>query len=416
MVGNGPLSVFWFLYLASLGLLLPFFGLYLSDNAGLTGTEVGIVVTMSPLAALVAPPAWGRLADRSRSRVRVLAFVTLGVAATTTVFAWLEGFWQLAAGAFLVALFATGVIPLVISVTLAALGEDALERFGRIRVWGTIGFFLLVVSFPTLLHALERVLGTSARSGGPAEPALWMMFPAAAALVLLSAFVAFTIPDAPAVARPAQGGDWLELGRNPGFVRLLAVSFATYLCFQGPMTLFPLYLRAHGGGLDTLSRMWVFMLLLEIPLIAFSGVGLRHLGPRGVLAVGIAAGGVRWLVCGAVHDLWAVYAAQLLHGVTVAGVGIGSALYVDACVPRRLRSTGQGLNSTGLSVGSMLSNVGAGWLMDHVGVDAPFLVGGAGTLLLGLMVPLVLPPPRRFEDPTPEATERSLEDGPSRSP
>jgi PPP family 3-phenylpropionic acid transporter len=394
MVGNGPLSIFWFLYLGSLGLLLPFFGLYLSDNAGLTGTEVGIVVTMSPLAALVAPPVWGRLADRSRSRVRVLAFVTLGAAVTTTVFAWLEGFWQLAAGTFLIALFTTAVIPLVISVTLATLGENALDRFGRIRVWGTVGFMVLVVSFPALLHATERALGMPPRTEPPAEPLLWMMFPAAAALVLASVLVAFAIPDAPAVAVSAERGDWLEVCRHPPFVRLLAVMFGTYLCFQGPMTLFPLYLRAHGGGLDTLSRMWIFMLLLEIPLIAFSGAGLRRLGPRGVLAVGIAAGGVRWLVCGAVHDLWAVYAAQLFHGVTVAGVGIGSALYVDASVPSRLRSTGQGLTATGFSVGSMLSNVGAGWLMDHVGVDAPFLVGGTATLLLGMMVPLVLPPPR----------------------
>ena len=61
------LSVYWFLYLGALGILLPFFSLYLSDNAGLTGTEVGIVVTMSPLVAMVAPTTWGRIADRSRS-------------------------------------------------------------------------------------------------------------------------------------------------------------------------------------------------------------------------------------------------------------------------------------------------------------------------------------------------------------
>jgi hypothetical protein len=44
------LSVFWLLYLGAFGILLPFFSLYLSDNAGLTGTEVGAVVTMFPLA------------------------------------------------------------------------------------------------------------------------------------------------------------------------------------------------------------------------------------------------------------------------------------------------------------------------------------------------------------------------------
>ena len=391
------LSIYWFLYLGALGILLPFFSLYLSDNAGLTGTEVGIVVTMSPLVAMVAPTTWGRIADRSRSPVRVLAMATLGVALFTAIFAALAGFWALVAGTIALAVFSTGVIPLVISATLAALGENALYAFGRVRVWGTVGFLVVVVVFPPLLHALAGAPRLA--RAGPSEPALWVMFPVASLLILASAMVALRIPDAPALDLPARRGSWLELRRHTPFVRLLCLSFGTYLFFQGPMSLFPLYLRGHGRGLETLSQMWIFMLLLEIPLIAFSGTGLRHLGPRGLLAAGLAAGGIRWIVCGLIHDLRVIYLVQLLHGVTVAGVGIGSALYVEASVPARLRSTGQALNATaGVGIGSILSNVAAGWLMDHRSVDAPFVVGGAGTLLLALLVPVLLPPPRRFVD------------------
>lgn len=388
------LSVYWFLYLGALGILLPFFSLYLSDTAGLNGTQVGIVVTTAPLVALVAPTAWGRFADRSRSPVRVLAAATLGVALCTAIFAVLSGFWALVAGAIVLAVFSTGVIPLVISATLAALGENGLYAFGRVRVWGTVGFLVLVVVFPPMLRALAGPPNPS--QPGPSEPLLWVMFPIASLLILVSALVALTIPDAPALDLPARRGSWLELRRHTPFVRLLCVSFGTFLFFQGPMSLFPLYLRGHGSGLETLGRMWIFMLLLEIPLLAFSATGLRHLGPRGLLATGLASAGIRWIVCGFVHDLRVVYAVQLLHGVTVAGVGIGSALYVEASVPARLRSTGQALNSTaGIGIGSILSNVAAGWLMDHVSVDAPFVAGGAGALLLALLVPVMLPPPRK---------------------
>ena len=391
------LAAYWFLYLGALGILLPFFSLYLGDNAGLNGTEVGIVVTMSPLVALVAPTTWGRIADRSRSPVRVLAAATFGVALFTAIFASLRGFPALVAGAIALALFGTGVVPLVISATLAALGEEAPYGFGRVRVWGTVGFLIVVVVFPPLLHALAA---TPQPAGpGPAEPALWIMFPAASLMVLAAAWVALRIPQAPALDVPARRGHWLELLRHPPFVRLLGLSFGTYLFFQGPMSLFPLYLRGHGRGLETLSRMWIFMLLLEVPLIAFSGTGLRHLGPRGLLAAGLVAGGTRWMVCGFAEDLRVIYVAQLLHGVTVAGIGIGSALYVEASVPARLRSTGQALNATaGVGIGAIVSNVAAGWLMDHRSVDAPFVVGGAGTLLLGLLVPVLLPPPRRSVD------------------
>ena len=394
---TSALSLYWFLYLGALGVLLPFFSLYLSDNAGLNATEVGAVVTMSPLVALIAPTAWGRLADRSGSPMRVLAAATLGAAVFTAMFPWLEGFWLLAAGAAALALFATGVIPLVISVTLAALGERALSAFGRVRVWGTVGFLVLVVLFPMALHTFAAGHVPSSRPSGPSEPYLWVMFPAASSLILLSALIAWRIPEARELQRHARRSGWLELRRHAPFVRLLMLSVGTYLFFQGPMSLFPLYLRGHGRGLETLSQMWMLMLLLEIPLIAFSGTALRHLGPRGLLGAGLAAGGLRWLVCGLVHDLRAVYAVQLLHGVTVAGVGVGSALYVEASVPARLRSTGQGLNAmAGVGIGSILSNVAAGWLMDHVGVNAPFVVGGSGALLLAMMIPLWLPPPSQL--------------------
>ena len=383
------LSLYWFLYLGALGILVPFFSLYLSEDAGLGGTEVGIVVTMAPLVALVAPSAWGRLADRSRSRVRVLAAATLGVALFLAIFAVLGGFWALVAGAVAMAVFTTAVIPLVISATLAALGDRAADDFGRVRVWGTVGFLVLVVAFPALLHAL----------GERQKPALWLMFPAASLLVLAAAVVALRIPDAPAVDVMPSRGNWTELLRHQPFMRLLVLTFGLYLFFQGPMSLFPLYLRGHGGGVDTLGRMWIFMLALEIPLIAFSGTGLRHLGPRGLLAGGFAAGGIRWIVCGLVQDLRVITLVQLLHGVTVAGVGIGTALYVESSVPSQLRSTGQALASTaGVGIGAIISNVAAGWLMDHASVDAPFLVGGTGTLLLALLVPVWLPPPRRLGD------------------
>src|ERR1700746_2851950 len=95
------LSLYWFLYFGALGLLFPFFSLYLSENAGLSATEVGTVVSMSPLVALVAPTVWGHVADHARSRIRVLAVATFGASACSALLGALHGFWPLAAGSAL---------------------------------------------------------------------------------------------------------------------------------------------------------------------------------------------------------------------------------------------------------------------------------------------------------------------------
>jgi PPP family 3-phenylpropionic acid transporter len=159
------------------------------------------------------------------------------------------------------------------------------------------------------------------------------------------------------------------------------------------MGLFPIFVRAHGGSLDLVSQMWIPMLLVEIPLIALSGESLARIGPRGLLAIGVFAGGVRWLVCGLSSDLTVIFAVQLLHGVTVAGLIIGAPLYVEAVVPERLRSIGQGmLAMIGFSLGGISSYLGTGWLAENAGPDSPYLVGGIGALVLGCAIPLIIPP------------------------
>ena len=79
--------------------------------------------------------------------------------------------------------------------------------------------------------------------------------------------------------------------------------------------------------------------------------------------------------------------------VLVAGLVIGAPLYVEAVVPERLRSTGQAmLAMIGISVGGISSNLGAGALLEHLGPDAPYVAGGIGALVLGCLLPLIIPP------------------------
>jgi MFS family permease len=91
---------------------------------------------------------------------------------------------------------------------------------------------------------------------------------------------------------------------------------------------------------------------------------------------------------------------MLLHGLVVAGLFVGCALYVEAAVPERLRSTGQGLLAmVGFSCAGVLSALGGGLLLEHFGADAVCRVAGIGALLLGMALPLLLPRPERPEEP-----------------
>jgi len=383
----------WFFCLGGLGAFFPFYSLYLHENAGLDATQVGVVCAVLPLVGLFAQPFWGQLADRTGYRSRVLALLAVGTAiGYAALFLW-EGFAQLLFGTAVLACFSTALIPACVAVTLALTKGADHRAFGLTRTWGTIGFLTLVVIFPPVLHYSQSLRGLVATEGGPSEPGLEIMFPLAGLLALICGLIARRLPRTDALVVRAPRGDWRRLLRHRPFVRLLVFALLAYFFLQGPMILFPLFVVANGGSLDWISWMWIPMLVVEIPVIALLGETVARIGARGLLATGVLAGGLRWLVCGLSSDLTWIFAIQILHGITVAGLLLGAPLYIDAVVPERLRSTGQGmLAMVGLSLGGISSCLSAGWLLENVGTNAPYLAGGIGALILGCAIPLIIPP------------------------
>lgn len=399
-----PLSLLWFSVLGGLGIFFPYYSLYLKENAGLTGTQVGVVAATLPLVGLLAQPFWGQVSDRTGSRTRVLAVLTAGAAAGYAALSLPRAFSGFLLATAALAFFSTPLVPSCVAVTLALLRDTTGHGFGRVRVWGTVGFGVLVWSFPRALDALHATRVLEPAPDGPSEPGLGLMFPVSAAFVALGAVVALALPRTGAASARAERREWRILLRHGPFVRVLVLAFGLFLVLQGPMVIFPIFVRAHGGTVASVSDMWLLMLALEIPLVFFTGAAVTRIGPRGLIAVGALAGGLRWSVCGWSGDLRAIVPVQILHGVVVWGIVIGAPLYVEAVVPERLRSTAQGLLAMlGVSLGGILSNLGTGWLLEHVGPDAPYRVGGLGALALLALLPLVLPPPRRRAEPLDEA-------------
>ena len=74
------LSLFWFTYFCGLGVFFPYYTLYLHENAGLDGMQVGLVLATLPLVGAIAQPLWGYLADRTGARSRILILVAAGTA------------------------------------------------------------------------------------------------------------------------------------------------------------------------------------------------------------------------------------------------------------------------------------------------------------------------------------------------
>jgi PPP family 3-phenylpropionic acid transporter len=393
-------SLFWFFYFAAIGIHFPYFSLYLHENVGLNGVEAGIVLSTWPLVGILAQPLWGQIADRTGHRSLILAGLTIATAVGFYFLERVHGFMPLTLATAALAVVGTSVLPVSFSISFAAFRDDGPHAFGRARVWGTVGFLILVVGFPWILHRYQREMGLRAVAGGPSEPGLEIMFAATALFTLLAGLVGLFLPRAGATAWRANRGDWRHLLRHVPMQRLVVFTLFAYLFVQGPMVLFPLYVRSFGGSIDTVGNLWILMLLLEAPLVLLTGTGVARIGARGLLGIALIAAGLRWLTCGLTTDPRLIYPVQLLHGVVVAGLMLGAPLYLDSIVPERLRSTGQTfLTTIGFGIGGIASTTIAGWLIDAFGASAPYLGGGIGALILGMSAWMILSRPTRLELP-----------------
>ena len=397
-----PLTLFWFVHMGSLGIFFPYFSLYLKENAGLSGTQLGWILAIVPLVSIITQPLWGQLADRTGARSRIVAFLSVGSALGYLWLAGANGFVAIVLATLALAFFGAAVLPIVISVSLASLRDAGPHAFGFVRVWGTVGYFFIVLIFPWILARYQSAYGMVPKAGGVSEPGLEIMFVVTAGLVFVAALLGLFLPRDGAVSLRAARGDWKSLLNNNAYIRFLSFSFGAYLLSNGPMWLFPIFVRARGGDIETIRSMWVYMLVVEIPLILASGSGLKRLGARGLLGVGVFVGGLRWILCAIITDLWLLAVVQTLHGVTVVGLLMGGPLYLDIIAPEKLRSTAQAvLSMVGVGIAGIVSNLGSGWLLEHAGVDILYIVTGIGSAVLGVLVCWILPLPERLRDNRP---------------
>ncbi|MBM4190368.1 MAG: MFS transporter, partial [Betaproteobacteria bacterium] len=200
------LSSFYLFYFAFIGVMAPYWPLFLQSR-GFGAFEIGVLMSLLHVMRIFAPNLWGHLADRSGRR---MIWVQMGILATLLGFClvfWLQDFWGMFLMMALVSFFWSGALPLVEANTLTHLGERS-ERYGRIRLWGSIGFILMVIGVGDLLdHQSVSVLP-------------WIILALLAGTVLAARFM----PEAVVQHSDAEGVPLGQLLRRPKVLALFAAA------------------------------------------------------------------------------------------------------------------------------------------------------------------------------------------------
>lgn len=364
------LAGFYFCYFAYLGAFAPFFGLYL-DAAGLSAFAIGAVMALPGAARLLAPYLWAWLADVAGAPMRIVRATTAAAAAC-----WLGIFaagGPLAIGAVVLAVsvLLSAALPLVEARTLERLGEAA-GRYGRIRLWGSLGYIGAVLA---LGYALDRA---------PIAVLLW------AVLAALAATAAFggVLPDSGSHAARAQAGSVAsvlarrEVASFIAACALLAAAHGPYYAF------YSLHLAAHGYSRAATGWLWAIGVGCEIAIFFWLPRLFAAWTLAQILGASLLLAALRFALIGwAAQHLALLVVAQALHAASFGSAHAAAVNLAYRLFPEGLRARGQALyGSLTYGVGGTFGSLAGGSLWTAGGPELAFGAAAAAALAAWLLL------------------------------
>ncbi|MDZ4255744.1 MAG: MFS transporter [Sulfuritalea sp.] len=290
------LSAWYFWYFAFIGAFLPYFALYL-QSIGLSAGRIAILMSLGQFMRLLAPLLWSWLADSGGRRVRIVIASAAASLASFSVVFLTRDFVGLLIGMAILHFFWSASLPLVEALTLGHL-VAAPERYGRIRLWGSVGFIFTVMGVGFLLDA------------APISSQLWVSW----GLLLGTLVSALTLTEVPARAGQAAGPILVVL-RQRKVVFLLGAGLLMSAAHGALYVFYSIHLVAQGYGKTLVGLLWTLGVVAEIFVFLFMPRISKRVSLRQILLACFALAVLRFLLIGwTVEFIGLLVFAQLLHG------------------------------------------------------------------------------------------------------
>lgn len=369
-----PLAGFYVLYFGTVGITLPFLPAYLT-SLNFSATEVGVLLALGPAMAIVSPPIFGGLADRTARPDRVLTLISFGTALGFLPLALVSGFPPVFAAFLAYQFFYASIVPIIDSLALAHVAKAG-GSYAGIRLFGSLGFILASIGFGFSVETVDR-------------RAIFVCLAFIGAFALWS--LSIRAPGSKGIAPHPLAG--IALLRLRDLAILLGATCLHWIACAPYHGTFSIRVKALGHapsvvGLATSAGV-VAELLVMLLYPRFAG----RIAPRHLLALSFGASAVRWSLMGFAESAPALIAIQTLHALTFGTFYLASVAFMERRVPPELRASGQALFvAVTFGIGGLLGYLSAGVGYDLLGGGRLFLVGGAVEVLAMLLVLNVHPP------------------------
>jgi len=367
------LAGFYFFYFAVLGALVPYWGLYLK-SIGFTPVDIGSLMAVLMLSRIVAPNVWAYIADHREDRmrvVRVASFLTVLLFAGVFVG---TSFWWLALVMLAFSFFWHASLPLI-EVQVMHHTRNKPGAYGRVRLWGSLGFIASVAALGPVLDA-----------AGP-----WWILPALIALMAGIWLYSLTLPESEMAGHMEHAGPFMKVVLRPEILAFLAACLLMQVSHGPYYTFYSIYLEGHGYTKTVIGLLWAYAVVCEIGVFLFMPRILAQVSVRTVLMVSFALAAARWLMIGYFPDslAWLIL-AQTLHAASFGTFHAAGMQMVYRFFVGKHQHRGQAVYSTvAFGVGGAVGSYYSGHTWETLGPGLTFAIA-AGAAALAFVVALGL--------------------------
>ena len=381
------LGIMMFLEYAIWGSWFSVLSAYLMNSLGFSGTQVGWIYSLLPLATIISPFFGGQLADRYFPTQKVIAVLSLvgGVLLlfSSAVTSYSAMMWVM----LIYCLIYAPTLALTNSIAFINL-RNSEKDFGKIRVWGTIGWIAAGLGL-----AGWRMVVKSAGGAAIKGDTLFL----AGLFSIVMGLLSFGLPHTPPKKEGTKPWAFLEafkMLKNADFLIFIIISFvvATELQFYYVLTAPYLISAKIGVSESAVSGVMVIAQVAEIFTMALLlPYFLPKYGIKKTMIIGVLAWPLRYIIFVVGTPAWLVIASLSLHGFCYVFFFTAAYIYVDMVAPKDIRASAQSLIAMViLGLGMFVGSIFSGWIQNLFTFEKVtewqnvFLVPTALTLLCAL--------------------------------
>ena len=360
---------FFFLYFAYVGLVSPYASLFFLER-GFSVIEIAVLMSMLQITRIIGPFSWGWLSDYLSNRIGIIRFSACLAAIVFLCIYFLQSYIGFFVWMFVLHTILSSLMPLGESATIHALYKDNSfdKRYGRLRLWGSIGFIAMVLAAGELFQRNSIEL-----------------YPIVGTIVLLAlALITFCLHEPKMERRKMVKGELMVVLFNPNVRWFLVSGFFMIFAHAALYVFYSLYLADLGYDKFQIGLFWALGVLAEVVFFYFQSKVLSRLDAEVILQAAFGIGVIRFVLIAFLPITSVLIVAQIMHAGTFAAHHSAATKLLQRWFTGPLQARGQALMATiSYGLGGTLGGLCAGWIWEtfqprDVFVMSAFACGLAG--------------------------------------